>query len=136
MNEDLKKVVETSTLILHAGSFVYAKVKTVPLIDKHFSISQDADEITIITKKENLGELDLIETSNDERSLLEIQFSPDSLDAVGFLAIVSSALAQESISISVISTYSKDYILAPKEETEKAIQALTKLGFLTFEKKK
>ena len=74
--------------------------------------------------------LDLIEKSNDDRSLLEIKFSADSPDAAGFLAVVSSALAEEGISISVISTYSKDYILIRKVDTEKAVQALTKLGVL------
>lgn len=133
--KDLKKIIETSSLILHEGEFVYAKVKIAPQTGNHFLISQDANEITVITRKENVEELDLIAKSN-ERSLLEIQFLPDSPDASGFLAVVSSALAENGISISVVSTYSKDYIFVQKKDTEKATQALTKLGFLNFEKKK
>ena len=127
MNKDLKKIIETSTLILHKEDYVYAKVKTVPLGDKHFLVTRDSNEITVITKKENIGDLDLIEKSND-RALLEIQFSPDAPDAVGFLAVVSSALAKRGISISVISTYSKDYILVAKKDADLAVKILTALG--------
>ena len=53
MNEDLRKVIETSTLILHPEKFVYTTVKSLPQSGSHFFISRDNDEITVITKKEN-----------------------------------------------------------------------------------
>lgn len=128
MNQDLKEVFKTASLIVHPDKFVFAKVKTTPLTGDHFSIIQDKDEITVITTKDKLKELDLIETSPKDRSLLEIKFSPDSPDIPGFLATISSAIAQAGISISVISTYSKDNLLISIEETDKVVQILKNLG--------
>lgn len=126
MKNDLKKVIESSTLILHPKRYIFAKVKTLPNLDKHFLVAQDSDEITVITAKENIGELNVIEVSG-ERSLLEIQFS-DSFDIPGFLAATCSALSEHGISISAISTFSKDYLLVDFSQTEKAIKSLTDLG--------
>ncbi len=126
MNNVLKKTFENSLLVVHSEKYVLAKVKTLPALDKHFFISRDLDEITVLTKKINIEELDLIEASS-ERSLLEIQFL-DSLDSPGFLAALSTALSKEGISISVISTYSKDYLLIKYEVIQKAVEILSNLG--------
>lgn len=130
MNDHIKKVIKTSYLIEHKGIFVYAKVRTAPAVDKHFLITKDSDEITVITRKENLSELDIIEQSSTERVLLEIQFSPDTPDGPGFLAAITTELAKQGMSISVISTFSKDYLIFHKEDAEKGIQLLKNLGFL------
>ena len=129
VNENLRKIIKASKLVLHNEVFIYAKVKSIPQIDNHFFISKDSDEITVITKKENISKLDLLEKSSDERSLIEIQFSDSTEDSVGFLAAVSSALAEQGISISVISTFSKDYLIINKEDEKKTIQSLKQLGF-------
>lgn len=129
MNEDLKKVIETSRLILHEGSFIIAKVKTAPPLEEHFLISKDNDEITVITKKENSIELEMIEQSQTERVLFEVNFGSDTPHVVGFLALVCSKLAEGGMSLAVVSTYSKDYILVHKTDSEKAVQAFRELGF-------
>jgi uncharacterized protein len=127
INKNLKKVIETSTLVSHIEKFICAKVKTISDLSGHFLVSQDSDEITVITKKDNIDKLDLIEKNEADYSLLEIKFST-TLNVVGFFAAASSSLAEEGISILAVSTYSKDYILVKEEDTEKAIQSLTKLG--------
>jgi len=135
MNRDLKEIIRTSSLIVHEGSFIYAKVKTVPVTGKPFLISQDDDEITVVTKKQQISELDLIKSNDTVRSLLEIKFSADSPDAVGFLAAVSTALAEEGISISVVSTFSKDYLIVSNQDKEKAVEKLKNIGFSTIIRK-
>jgi len=47
---------------------------------------------------------------------------------VGFLARVSGALAEEGISIFVISSYSTDHILVKEKDVLKAIRKLEELG--------
>lgn len=61
MNDELKKIIEQSSFIIQEGVYVYTQVKTAPQIDKHFLVSKDQDEITVVTRSENLPELDLIE---------------------------------------------------------------------------
>jgi len=49
------------------------------------------------------------------------------LALVGYLSVVSSLLAEEGVSIYVLSTYLRDHILVRKMDSEKAVEALTRL---------
>lgn len=128
MNDDLKKIIENSSFVLHQGRFVYTKVKTAPPIDNHFLVSKDDDEITVVTKEENLVSLELIEKNKDYYSLIELKVSIP-FYSVGFLATVSSAIANKGMNILIVSTYSKDYILVREEHKNNAVQTLIELGF-------
>lgn len=128
MNNDLKKIISSSSFILHEGRFIYTKVRIAPPTGKHFLISKDNDEITVVTKEENIGELDLIEKNKDYYSLIELKVSLP-FYTVGFLATVSSAIANKGMNILIVSTYSKDYILVREEHEKNAILTLTELGF-------
>ncbi len=128
MNEDIKKIIESSSFVVHEGKFVYTKVRTAPPINEHFLVSKDADEITVVTKEENLTRLDVIERNKDDYSLIELKVSVP-FYSVGFLAAVSSAIAKEGMNILIVSTYSKDYVMVRVEHTEKAVRTLLDLGF-------
>jgi hypothetical protein len=49
------------------------------------------------------------------------------LAIVGFMAVVSSVLAENGVSIYPISTYLRDHVLVKKEDAEKAIRLLNEL---------
>jgi hypothetical protein len=49
------------------------------------------------------------------------------LAIVGFMAVVSSVLAENGVSIYPISTYLRDHVLVKKEDAEKATQLLKEL---------
>ncbi|MBI2548318.1 ACT domain-containing protein [Candidatus Woesearchaeota archaeon] len=55
-------------------------------------------------------------------------------ELIGFVATVSTALAQEKIPIMVISAYSTDHLMVKKSNLTRAIKTLEKLG-CTVEKK-
>lgn len=110
------------------GTFVYAKVKKVPQSGDHFMVSQDKDEITVVTLEENLDSLDIVERNKESYSLISLNVSVP-FYAVGFLAAVSTAIAKGGMNILIVSTYSKDYILIKKEKLDNARQTLTDLGF-------
>lgn len=128
MNEDLKKIIEQSSFEIMDGTYIYAKVSTFPDQEKHFLVSKDQDEITVITKEENLADLELIERNNESYKLIALNVSIP-FYAVGFLASVSLAIAEAGMNILIISTYSKDYILIKKEKIEEAKSILKNLGF-------
>lgn len=128
MTDELKKIIESSSFILHDGRYIYAKVKTAPSIDDHFMVSKDQDEITVVTKEENLSKLDLIEKNKDFYQLVELKVSVP-FYSVGFLASVANIIAERGMNILIISTYSKDYIMVRVEFIEKVQQALLELGF-------
>lgn len=123
---EIQEILEKSSFRHIAGIFVYAKARTVPVAE-HFMVTKDADEITVLTTEDRLGELELIERNKDSYALLELNVSVP-FYAVGFLAAVTGAISAGGMNVLVVSTYSKDYILVRVEHTEKAIEALKVLG--------
>lgn len=128
MDQSIRDIIKQSTFELQDGTFVYAKVKSLPDAKNHFLVSKDKDEITVVTLEENLNNLDLIERNKEDYKLIALNISVP-FYAVGFLASVSNAIAKRGINLLIVSTYSKDYILIKKEKLEDARQALVELGF-------
>ncbi len=128
MTEDLKKVIETSTFEVVEGDFVYAKVSELPSNPNIFMVSKDKDEITIVAKEEEVGNLEIIERNKETYSLIALNISLP-FYAVGFLSAVTNAIASAGMNILVVSTYSKDYILVRKEHLDKSKDILINLGF-------
>lgn len=128
MNSEIEKIIKESTFKIEEGRFVYVKVSKAPSIENHFLISKDIDEITVVTKEENLSELDLEERNKDFYRLIKLNVSIP-FYSVGFLATVSQAIAKEGMNILIVSTYSKDYIMVKEDRLEDAKSVLLNLGF-------
>ena len=127
MGKKLQEIIKASTFGVREGTWVYCKVASKPAGD-HFFVSQDKDEITVVTTVDKLGELDLIERNEENYKLIALNVSVP-FYAVGFLAAVSNAIAKAGMNILIISTYSKDYILVKEQTLEKAQKTLIDLGF-------
>lgn len=128
MNENLKKIIESSTFEVIPGKFIYVKVSKEPKLNNHFLISKDKDEITVVTEENNLGGLKIIEKNKDWWALIALNVSAP-FYSVGFLATVSSAIAKEGKDVLIVSTYSKDYILVQYDFAQGVKQVLLSLGF-------
>lgn len=83
-------------------------------------------EITLIIEQGRLNKKEVIEIEKNWKILTFDMVLPFGL--VGFLATVSKALADEGISIYVISAYSTDHILIKEKDIAKAKKKLKKLG--------
>jgi hypothetical protein len=127
MSKKLEKIIRQSSFEVVEGAFIYAKVFAYPREDNHFMVSKDNDEITVVTKAENLGKLRLVEKNKETYALIALHVSIP-FYSVGFLAAVSRAIANQGMDILIISTYSKDYVLVKKSELGEARSALKKLG--------
>lgn len=123
----LKEILASSSFVVQEGTFVYAKVATRPQKGMHFLVTQDQEEITVVTKREQLPELELLERNKEDYTLIALNVSVP-FYSVGFLAAVSSALAQKRLNILIISTYSKDYLLVRHEDLPTARKPLLSLG--------
>ena len=53
-NPTLDKIIKTSPVLVHKGRYAYLKGQEKEL-KNHFLISQDNDEITIVTEEKNLA---------------------------------------------------------------------------------
>lgn len=127
MNDELKQIIRQSSFEVQDGVYVYAKVSSKPTTN-HFLITQDKDEITVVTTEDKLSELNLIERNKDNYKLIALNVSVP-FYSVGFLATVSEAIANKNMNILIVSTYSKDYIMVKEDKLEKAKEVLLSLGF-------
>jgi hypothetical protein len=128
MSNELQEIIKQSSFTVVDGQFVSVKVATAPNISNHFLVAQDNDEITVITRAEHLRELNLIERNKDEYALIALNVSVP-FYSVGFLATVSSAIADAGMNLLLISTYSKDYLMIRADQCDTAKKVLLSLGF-------
>jgi len=103
--------------------FVIVKAKK-PYSEAFANIKDD-NELTVILEQDKVNEEDVIEIEKDWK-LITFDYKLE-FDLVGFLAKVSKALADEGISIFVVSAYSTDHVLVKKENLNKAVEILEKL---------
>lgn len=127
MNDELKQIILQSSFEVQDGVYIYTKVSSKPNTD-HFLVTQDKDEITVVTTEDKLGELDLIEKNKDSYKLIALNVSVP-FYSVGFLAAISEAIANANMNILIVSTYSKDYIMVKEEKLEEVKKVLLDLGF-------
>jgi hypothetical protein len=90
-------------------------------------IARDPDEVTVIVEESAILESRALETDGGYR-ILEIKVATG-FESVGFLATVTRALAEAGVSILVVSTYSKDYVLVKEESVAAGLKALSGIGF-------
>ena len=128
MYSGLQEIIDQSTFTVSEGRYIYAQVKTAPSIDDHFLVTKDKDEVTVVTKEENLTKLDLVEKNKDVYSLIAINVSVP-FYSVGLLATISAAIADQDMNSLIVSTYSKDYFMVKADRLSDAKTALEKLGF-------
>lgn len=127
MSGDIEKIIKESTFKAEEERFAYAKVSEVSNAEKHFMVTRDSDEITVVTKEENLCSLNIKEKNKDFYKLIALNVSVP-FYCVGFLASISAAMAGEGMDILIVSAYSKDYIMVKEDNLEKAVSVLSNLG--------
>lgn len=124
---DLQEAIPKSIATVMKDTYVYVKTDIMERPDIHFMVSKDKDEITVITKKENINNLKVLELVGDYKL---IEFKPAvPFQTVGFLAKIAEIIANQGMNILIVSTFSKDYIMIKEEFREKGLQALKNVGF-------
>ena len=119
-------------IIIHKEVYAIAKTNK-PLIGS-FAIVNDEKKITSIIKQSEINKHKkyIIKIEKDWIILTFNTRLP--FELVGFLAKISHALAEEKISIFVISAYSTDHILIKKKNLARAMKKLKALGFKFIKK--
>ncbi|HUB92760.1 MAG TPA: ACT domain-containing protein [Candidatus Saccharimonadales bacterium] len=125
--QTIEDIIRKSTFVIHQGAYVYAKAKSRPEKGRHFMISEDDSEITVVTKEENLRFVDVAERNKETYGLIALNPSKP-FYSVGFLAAVAHAIASQKMNILLLSTYSKDYVLVKAQDLHVAKEALLRIG--------
>lgn len=124
---NLQEAIPKSIATVMKDTYVYVKTDVIEKPDVHFMVSKDKDEVTVITKKENIRDLKVLEVVGDYKL---IEFKPAvPFQTVGFLAKIAEVIANQGMNILIVSTFSKDYIMIKEEFYEKGIVALKNVGF-------
>ncbi len=101
--------------------FAVVNVKDIPDVD-FFAAVKDFDEITLILKEDQLERVSSLKAETGFRLITFKAVMP--FNTVGFIAKISSALAENRIPILVLSSYSTDHILIKEEFLERAVEVL------------
>lgn len=110
----------------------FAVIKSKNIYRKAFANIADKNEITVIAELSSVNAEDIIEAEDGWKIITFDTVLPFTM--VGFLAKVSTALANAGISIFAVSAFSRDHILIKTIKVEDAVERLENLGFV-FEDK-
>lgn len=99
-------------------------------LDEPFSaLMRDKDEVTLVLPADVWAKTHPLLDVLDESTLYRlITFDlPLELGLIGYLATLTSAVAEEGVSIFSVSAFSRDHIFVPEEDFERAWDALRDL---------
>lgn len=128
IDKKLQEVIDCSWFTIDEGTYAYTKVTEIKNVKKHLIITQDSDEITVVTDIKNLNDLGDYERNAENWKLINIRCG-NPFYCVGFLAAISSQTALNGLDITMTSTYTNDYIMCKEEELEQCASILISLGF-------
>ncbi|NCO24710.1 MAG: ACT domain-containing protein [Candidatus Infernicultor aquiphilus] len=110
----------------------FAIIKSKKVYPNAFANIIDKNETTVIIEQSKYNDEDVIEIEKDWKILTFDMVLPFGL--VGFLAKVSKMLADENISIFVVSAYSTDHILVKEKNLTRTEEKLKELGCIFEER--
>ena len=103
--------------------FVFCTSKK-PLNVDAIMIFKEREGITYLLKKEEADKIKL--KYNGTWDMITLNVNSD-LEAIGFLAKITSVLASEKISVNAASAFYHDHIFVPSEKSEEALKKLKQI---------
>lgn len=124
---DLQALLAGMEPVLNDGLFVFCTVKEIPpaLSGQTIGIFREKEGITLILQKELADSVPLVYSHTNAWITLSIH---SALEAVGFTAAFSKALAEKGISCNVVAAFHHDHIFVPAEAAHRAMQTLRHLS--------
>jgi hypothetical protein len=127
MDNKILDMFAKSTFAISKEKYIYAKVKTMPVVGDHFMVSKDRDEITVVTREDSSFHLDLVEKNNNLWRLVSLNLNTPFM--AGTLATINTACFKKGLNNLIVSTYSKDYIIVKDTQVNDIREVLKSLGF-------
>jgi ribonuclease HI len=125
---DLETLLQSMKPILMAGEFVFCSLSP----DEFEGV--EARAIAYFREKEGITAIIPRETADRQRIQYKYTYRQialsvhSSLNAVGFLAVISSRLAEKDIPVNVISGYYHDHLFVPAEKVNEAMSVLRSIA--------
>lgn len=124
MNSSLDQTVREMNPLLHDGEWVFCELTASTPPPDAVAVFRESEATTIVVPRETARRLGL-----DPRYVAAwITLRVNSrLDEVGFLAVITRALASEGISCNVFSAVYHDHLFVPYDEGPRALKTLRTL---------
>ena len=125
---NLEKLLQSMQPVLKKGIFVFANVpldKEQQAKDCCIQYFQEEEGMASILRKEDAKRLGL-EAVYESRMISLMVHS--SLDAVGFLAAITTRLASAGISVNPVSAFYHDHLFVPVDKADLAMELLTEFS--------
>ena len=125
--KDLNRLIKALKPIHNPGDYVFCSLKDLNglKLEDIVLFFKEAEGMTVILQRTVADKLGLSYSFVASWITLTVH---SALDAVGFTASFSKALADEGISCNVVAAYYHDHIFVDKTNVVKAMQALSKLS--------
>jgi hypothetical protein len=117
---DLRELLRSLEPELHPETFVFCTIAEPATVDAVATI-REAEGITVICRREAAERTGLPFTYPCRMITLRVH---SSLEAVGLLAAVSTALAREGIGVNVLSAFYHDHLFVAVDDADRAMRAL------------
>jgi hypothetical protein len=138
LDENIRRLLAETVITLHPDSFMIVSIDRseedkargiIADLNPFSSLTFDVAEVSLVVKAENwVGLREMFEEYQEEGPYRLITFDIVlDLSIVGFMAVVSRRLADEGVTIYVLSTYLRDHILVKEGDCVKAVDALRSL---------
>jgi hypothetical protein len=116
------KLIRNGLVFCTISEKTYNELNNIPIL-----MFKESEGITLILPKEIALEKSLCH--EDEKTWAMISLTVhSSLEAIGFLAIITKHLADNYISVNVVSAYFHDHLFVLSEDVEKALNLLKDLS--------
>lgn len=122
-----------SKVIVHRERYAYLKTKK-SVKGRFFMVSEDRDEKTIIATEQQMKKIKY-EKAVRWYTMFEVRTNTP-FECVGFLARITNSMAKMGLTVLIVSTFSKDYVLIKERETSTAVEAFREAGFINMRKEK
>jgi hypothetical protein len=124
---DADAYLEGTVVIVPATTYAVARVAAPPPDVDAFATVHDDAEPTVVIPESRLDALD--EIAAVERGWRRLSFDATlPFDLVGFLARVTTALAEADVAVFAISAYATDHVLVKEADLATATERLSELG--------
>ena len=124
---NLQKLLTSMEPELQAGEFVFATVSPAEFEDlqiESWGWFRESEGITLILEKQAAAAAGLETAFPSHMITLTVH---SSLDAVGFLAVITEKLAAAGISVNAISAFYHDHLFVPLEKAGQAMDILRRM---------
>ncbi|MHA2151660.1 MAG: ACT domain-containing protein [Candidatus Thorarchaeota archaeon] len=109
------------------GEYVFCSVKEhdVHLIAAPLLVFREDEGVTVVISREQAESLEF--NYDSIWGLITLSVHSD-LTAVGFLARITHHLAQEGVSVNVVSAYYHDHLFVPNKDVDRTVELLSQLS--------